>query len=48
MRGTEYLVLGKVNTGQELVGRDKDGSWVMGDLVNGRTGVWIHEAYLDC
>ncbi|MCX4904353.1 SH3 domain-containing protein [Streptomyces sp. NBC_00878] len=45
--GTQYPVLGQVNWGQELIFRDRDGVWVMGDLVGGPTGVWIHEAYLD-
>ncbi|MEX3106072.1 MULTISPECIES: SH3 domain-containing protein [unclassified Streptomyces] len=45
--GPEYQVLGQVNRGQELIYLDTVGDWVKGDLVNGRTGVWIHSAYLD-
>ncbi|MEU4656036.1 SH3 domain-containing protein [Streptomyces sp. NPDC023723] len=45
--GTQYPVLGQVNKGQQLNYRDRKGEWVMGDLVGGRTGVWIHDAYLD-
>lgn len=45
--GTGYPVLGQVNKGQGLTHRETKGDWVMGDLVNGRTGVWIHTSYLD-
>ncbi|MFE3329295.1 SH3 domain-containing protein [Streptomyces sp. NPDC059176] len=46
--GTAYPVLGQVNRGQKMNARGQEGSWVMGDLWGGRTGVWIHVAYLDC
>ncbi|MFF9203812.1 SH3 domain-containing protein [Streptomyces sp. NPDC014986] len=46
--GTQYPVLGRVNRGQQLVYRAQEERWIMGDLVGGRTGVWIHDAYLDC
>ncbi|MEU2438378.1 SH3 domain-containing protein [Streptomyces rubradiris] len=46
--GTGYPVLGQVNKGQKLNARGTQGSWVMGDLWGGRTGVWIHRAYLNC
>lgn len=46
--GTDYPVLGQVNRGQNLDARGQEGNWVMGDLWGGRTGVWIHVAYLDC
>ncbi|MFD8522235.1 SH3 domain-containing protein [Streptomyces capillispiralis] len=46
--GTQYPVLGQVNRGQQFTYRNQEGEWVMGDLVGGRTGVWIHYAYLDC
>ncbi|WP_149547052.1 SH3 domain-containing protein [Streptomyces marokkonensis] len=46
--GTEYPVLGQVNRGQQFDARGQQGDWVMGDVVGGRTGVWIHVAYLDC
>ncbi|WP_327708114.1 SH3 domain-containing protein [Streptomyces sp. NBC_00464] len=46
--GTDYPVLGQVNRGQNLDARGQEGSWVMGDLWGGPTGVWIHVAYLDC
>ncbi|MEF3111769.1 SH3 domain-containing protein [Streptomyces chrestomyceticus] len=46
--GTGYPVLGQVNRGQKMNARGTEGSWVMGDLWGGRTGVWIHRAYLDC
>ncbi|KAA0927034.1 SH3 domain-containing protein [Streptomyces apricus] len=45
--GPEYAVLGKVNKGQQLNHLETKGDWVKGDLVNGRTGVWIHTTYLD-
>ncbi|MFD4035377.1 SH3 domain-containing protein [Streptomyces sp. NPDC058637] len=45
--GTDYPVLGQVNRGQNLDARGQQGDWVMGDLWGGRTGVWIHVAYLD-
>ncbi|MFG2115040.1 SH3 domain-containing protein [Streptomyces sp. NPDC048718] len=45
--GTNYPVLGTVNRGQKLNYRGTEGNWVMGDLWGGRTGVWIHTAYLD-
>lgn len=44
--GTQYPVPGQVNRGQELVHRDYDDVWIMGDLVGERTGVWIHKDYL--
>lgn len=46
--GTDYPVLGQVDRGQNLDYRGQQGNWVMGDLWGGRTGVWIHVAYLDC
>ncbi|MET8829379.1 SH3 domain-containing protein [Streptomyces sp. NPDC004610] len=46
--GTQYPVLGQVNAGRQLIERSQDGNWIMGDVVNGRSGVWIHSAYLDC
>lgn len=46
--GENYPVLGKVNAGQKLNLRGQQGNWVMGDLWGGRTGVWIHVAYLNC
>ncbi|MCE0446667.1 SH3 domain-containing protein [Streptomyces tricolor] len=46
--GTQYQVLGQVNRGQQFNVRSYEGSWVMGDIAGGRTGVWIHDAYLDC
>ncbi|GAB2812076.1 SH3 domain-containing protein [Streptomyces daliensis] len=46
--GSQYPVLGQVNKGQKMNAKGKEGSWVMGDLWGGRTGVWIHVAYLDC
>ncbi|MEV5675964.1 MULTISPECIES: SH3 domain-containing protein [unclassified Streptomyces] len=46
--GTGYAVLGTVNRGQNLNARGQEGSWVMGDLWGGPTGVWIHVAYLNC
>ncbi|MEU9762979.1 SH3 domain-containing protein [Streptomyces sp. NPDC047985] len=46
--GTDYPVLGQVNKGQNLEKRGTQGNWVMGDLWGGRTGVWIHTAYLNC
>ncbi|MEU2787973.1 SH3 domain-containing protein [Streptomyces sp. NPDC007100] len=46
--GTNYPVLGQVNKGQKMNAKGSEGSWVMGDLWGGRTGVWIHRAYLDC
>ncbi|KAA6213012.1 SH3 domain-containing protein [Streptomyces albofaciens JCM 4342] len=46
--GTNYPVLGQVNRGQKMNARGREGSWIMGDLWGGRTGVWIHAAYLDC
>ncbi|MFH9402578.1 SH3 domain-containing protein [Streptomyces sp. NPDC017638] len=46
--GTNYPVLGQVNRGQKINAKGREGSWVMGDLWGGRTGVWIHVAYLDC
>ncbi|KWT58173.1 hypothetical protein ADL21_30810 [Streptomyces albus subsp. albus] len=46
--GTNYPVLGQVNRGQKMNAKGREGSWVMGDLWGGRTGVWIHVAYLDC
>lgn len=45
--GTEFQVLGQANSGQEFVYLEEMGDWVKGDLVNVRTGVWIHKAYLD-
>ncbi|MFD3524229.1 SH3 domain-containing protein [Streptomyces sp. NPDC058653] len=46
--GTHHPVLGQVNRGQQFAARNYDGRWIMGDIVGGRTGVWIHDAYLDC
>ncbi|MFI2236244.1 SH3 domain-containing protein [Streptomyces chrestomyceticus] len=46
--GENFPVLGKVNAGQKLNLRGQQGNWVMGDLWGGRTGVWIHVAYLNC
>ncbi|MFH8344518.1 SH3 domain-containing protein [Streptomyces sp. NPDC018045] len=46
--GENFPVLGKVNAGQKLNMRGQQGNWVMGDLWGGRTGVWIHVAYLNC
>jgi uncharacterized protein YgiM (DUF1202 family) len=46
--GENYPVFGQVNKGQKLNYRGQQGNWVMGDLWGGRTGVWIHTAYLDC
>ncbi|MGW2385434.1 SH3 domain-containing protein [Streptomyces sp. NPDC001658] len=46
--GTNYPVLGKVNRGDQLIYRDYDGRWIIGDLVGGPTGVWIYDSYLDC
>lgn len=46
--GTGYPVLGQVGRGQNLNYRGQQGNWIMGDLWGGRTGVWIHTAYLDC
>ncbi|MFD7663972.1 SH3 domain-containing protein [Streptomyces sp. NPDC059788] len=46
--GTNYPVLGQVNKGQKMNAKGREGSWVMGDLWGGRTGVWIHVAYLTC
>ncbi|OKI00799.1 hypothetical protein A6A06_17915 [Streptomyces sp. CB02923] len=46
--GTGYPVLGQVNKGQKMNAKGREGSWVMGDLWGGRTGVWIHSAYLNC
>lgn len=46
--GSQYPVMGTVNKGQKMNARGQEGSWVMGDLWGGRTGVWIHVAYLDC
>ncbi|MFH8344442.1 SH3 domain-containing protein [Streptomyces sp. NPDC018045] len=46
--GTNYPVLGQVNRGQKMNARGREGSWIMGDLWGGRTGVWIHVAYLNC
>lgn len=46
--GTDYPVLGQVNKGQNLNARGQQGNWIMGDLWGGRTGVWIHTAYLNC
>ncbi|KOG55338.1 hypothetical protein ADK76_21650 [Streptomyces griseoflavus] len=46
--GTNYPVLGQVNRGQKMNAKGREGSWVMGDLWGGRTGVWIHVAYLNC
>ncbi|MGW7362865.1 SH3 domain-containing protein [Streptomyces sp. NPDC054841] len=46
--GTDYPVLGQVDKGQGFEARGQEGNWVMGDLWGGRTGVWIHVAYLDC
>ncbi|UNO43484.1 SH3 domain-containing protein [Streptomyces sp. MST-110588] len=46
--GSQYPVMGTVNRGQKLNAHGREGSWVMGDLWGGPTGVWIHVAYLDC
>jgi uncharacterized protein YgiM (DUF1202 family) len=46
--GENYPVLGTVNKGQKINVRGQQGNWMMGDLWGGRTGVWIHVAYLDC
>ncbi|MFE7617083.1 SH3 domain-containing protein [Streptomyces sp. NPDC057496] len=46
--GSNYQILGQVNRGQKLNARGQEGSWVMGDLWGGNTGVWIHAGYLDC
>ncbi|MDK0523058.1 SH3 domain-containing protein [Streptomyces sp. ML-6] len=46
--GSNFPVLGQVNRGQKLNAHGQEGSWIMGDLWGGRTGVWIHTAYLDC
>ncbi|KAA6212934.1 SH3 domain-containing protein [Streptomyces albofaciens JCM 4342] len=46
--GENFPVLGQVNAGQKLNVRGRQGNWVMGDLWGGRTGVWIHIAYLNC
>ncbi|MFH8492075.1 SH3 domain-containing protein [Streptomyces longisporoflavus] len=46
--GSQYPVLGQVNRGQKLNAHGREGSWIKGDLWGGRTGVWIHVAYLDC
>ncbi|GAA2100229.1 hypothetical protein GCM10009801_72600 [Streptomyces albiaxialis] len=45
--GPEYRVLGQVNRGQKMNLKGHQGNWVHGDLWGGRTGVWIHTAYLD-
>ncbi|MFG3253143.1 SH3 domain-containing protein [Streptomyces sp. NPDC048172] len=45
--GPEYPVLGQVNRGQKMNLKGVQGNWVHGDLWGGRTGVWIHTAYLD-
>ncbi|QNP75857.1 SH3 domain-containing protein [Streptomyces roseirectus] len=46
--GTEYAVLGQVNRGQQFEYLDQVGDWVKGNLVGGRTGVWIHYSYVNC
>ncbi|MFS8200534.1 SH3 domain-containing protein [Streptomyces sp. CWNU-52B] len=46
--GTQYPVLGQVNRGHRFHWRATEGEWRMGDLEGGRTGVWIHRAYLNC
>lgn len=46
--GPQCPVTGTVNQGQKLNAHGREGSWVMGDLWGGTTGVWIHVAYLDC
>ncbi|MFH8404267.1 SH3 domain-containing protein [Streptomyces sp. NPDC018019] len=46
--GENFPVLGKVNAGQKMNARGRQGNWIMGDLWGGRTGVWIHVAYLNC
>ncbi|MET9296078.1 SH3 domain-containing protein [Streptomyces sp. NPDC003077] len=46
--GSQYPVMGTVNKGQKINAHGREGSWVMGDLWGGPTGVWIHTAYLDC
>lgn len=46
--GPQYPVLGQVNRGQKLNLRGKQGNWVHGDLWGGRTGIWIHTAYVNC
>ncbi|MEV5341187.1 SH3 domain-containing protein [Streptomyces sp. NPDC052676] len=46
--GPEYPVLGQVHRGQQFNAHGQEGNWVHGDVVGGRTGVWIHVAYLDC
>lgn len=45
--GPNYPVLGQANRGQKLNMKGQQGNWVHGDLWGGRTGVWIHTAYLD-
>ena len=45
--GPNYPVLGQVNRGQKMNLKGHQGNWVHGDLWGGRTGVWIHTAYLD-
>ncbi|MDJ1134862.1 SH3 domain-containing protein [Streptomyces iconiensis] len=46
--GPQYPVLGKVNRGQKLNLKGVQGNWVHGDLWGGRTGIWIHKAYVRC
>ncbi|GAA3749991.1 SH3 domain-containing protein [Streptomyces tremellae] len=46
--GENYPVFGKVNRGQKINVRGRQGNWYMGDLWGGRTGVWIHVAYVTC
>ncbi|MCF3961057.1 SH3 domain-containing protein [Streptomyces fuscigenes] len=46
--GENYQVFGTVNRGQKINVRGQQGNWYMGDLWGGRTGVWIHVAYVTC
>jgi uncharacterized protein YgiM (DUF1202 family) len=46
--GAQFAVLGQVNRGQQFDVHTYDGRWAQGDVVGGRTGVWIYDAYLDC
>ncbi|MGQ4516437.1 SH3 domain-containing protein [Streptomyces sp. DW26H14] len=46
--GENYKVFGTVNKGQKINVRGQQGNWYMGDLWGGRTGVWIHVAYVTC
>ncbi|WP_329456326.1 SH3 domain-containing protein [Streptomyces sp. NBC_01497] len=46
--GENYQVFGTVNKGQKINVRGQQGNWYMGDLWGGRTGVWIHVAYVTC